>query len=160
MEFDEFAASRLEPLLRFSAALTADRQLAEDVVQEVLARAQTRWPRIGGLERPEAYVRRMIVNEFVSWRRKWARYVPRPAHELDTPVGDGADERLQARALLDEIAQLPAKQRTVLALRYYEGLPDAEIAELMGCAETTVRGYAFRAMRTLRIELTPAKETA
>ena len=48
MEFDEFAATRLEPLLRFSAAMTADRHLAEDVVQEVLARAQSRWDRIGG----------------------------------------------------------------------------------------------------------------
>jgi RNA polymerase sigma-70 factor (sigma-E family) len=160
VEFDEFAASRLEPLLRFSAALTADRQLAEDVVQEVLARAHSRWGRIGTVEHPEAYVRRMIVNEFTSWRRKWSRIVPHPAHELDSAVGDGADERLQARALLDEIAQLPPKQRTVLALRYYEDLSDAEIAELMGCAETTVRGYAFRAMRTLRIELAPEKETA
>jgi RNA polymerase sigma-70 factor (sigma-E family) len=160
VEFDEFVATRLEPLLRFSAALTADRQLAEDVVQEVLARAHSHWRRIGDLEHPEAYVRRMIVNEFTSWRRKWARIVPRPDTELDTPVDDGSARWLQARVLLDEIAQLPPKQRAVIALRYYEDLSDPEIAELMGCAETTVRGYAFRAMRTLRIELTPAKETA
>jgi RNA polymerase sigma-70 factor (sigma-E family) len=160
VEFDEFAATRLDPLLRFAAALTADRHLAEDVVQEVLARAHSRWAGIADLERPEAYVRRMIVNEFTSWRRKWSRVVPRPDGELDSAIGDGADDRLQARALRDEIAQLPPRQRTVLALRYYEGLSDAEIADVMGCAETTVRGYAFRALRTLRVELTPAKETA
>ena len=60
------------------------------------------------------------------------------------------------RTLLDEIAKLPRKQRTVLVLRYYEGMADAEIATTLGCAETTVRGYAFRALKTLRVELTPA----
>jgi RNA polymerase sigma-70 factor (sigma-E family) len=157
--FEEFAATRLDAVLRFSAALTADRQLAEDVVQEVLIRAHAKWDRIGELEHPEAYVRRMIVNEFTSWRRKWARIVPRPAAELDRAVADPTDQLAQSRELIDEVARLPRKQRTVLALRYYEDLPDAEIADLMGCSESTVRGYAFRALKSLRIELAPARET-
>jgi RNA polymerase sigma-70 factor (sigma-E family) len=158
--FEEFAATRLDAVLRFAAALTADRQLAEDVVQEVLIRAQAKWVRIGSLDHPEAYVRRMIVNEFTSWRRKWARYVPRPAEELDRASADPAEQIAQSRALLDEVARLPPRQRTVLALRYYEDLPDAEIAELMGCSESTVRGYAFRALKSLRVELAPVREAS
>jgi RNA polymerase sigma-70 factor (sigma-E family) len=159
MTFEEFAATRLDAVVRFAAVLTNDRGLAEDVVQEVLIRAHKRWAQIEGLEQPEAYVRRMIVNEFYSWRRKWARISPRPPEdvaELDGPVDDHASTIADRRTLLDEIAKLPRKQRTVLVLRYYEGMADAEIAATLGCAETTVRGYAFRALKTLRVELTPA----
>jgi RNA polymerase sigma-70 factor (sigma-E family) len=142
-------------VLRFATVLTNDRGLAEDVVQEVLIRAHKRWVQIESLEQPEAYVRRMIVNEFYSWRRKWARYVPRPADELDRSVPDEAATIAERRTLLAEVAKLPRKQRTVLVLRYYEGMSDRDIATMLGCAETTVRGYAFRALKSLRVELSP-----
>ena len=157
MTFEEFAATRLDPVLRFAVVLTNDRGLAEDIVQEVLVRAHQRWEQIAAMELPEAYVRRMIVNEFYSWRRKWARIVPRPADELDRVTPDHANLIAERRALLGEVAKLPRKQRAVLALRYYEGMSDADIADALGCAETTVRGYAFRALKTLRIELAPAR---
>ena len=76
MTFEEFAAARLGAVLRFAAVLTGDRALAEDVVQEVLIRAHGRWEVIARLDRPEAYVRKMIVNEYLSWRRRSWRLVP------------------------------------------------------------------------------------
>src|ERR1700761_3478022 len=127
MTFEEFAATRLDAVVRFAAVLTNDRGLAEDVVQEVLIRAHRRWAQIEGLDQPEAYVRRMIVNEFYSWRRKWARISPRPAQDLvglARRVDDHAAAVVDQRTLLDEIAKLPRKQRAVLVLRYYEGMPD------------------------------------
>ena len=157
MTFEEFAATRLDAVVRFAAVLTNDRGLAEDVVQEVLIRAHQRWTTIGSLDQPEAYVRRMVVNEFHSWRRKWARITPRPSEQLDGPVDDQASTIAERRTLLAEVAKLPRRQRTVLVLRYYEGRPDAEIAATLGCSETTVRGYAFRALKALRIELAPAE---
>ena len=156
MTFEQFAATRLDAVVRFATVLTNDPALAEDVVQEVLIRAHRRWAQIEDLDQPEAYVRRMIVNEFYSWRRKWARIVPSATERLDRPLDDHAAAVADRRTLLDEIAKLPHKQRAVLVLRYYEGLPDAEIATTLGCAETTVRGYAFRALKTLRVELSPA----
>ncbi len=158
MTFEQFAQTRLPAVLRFAVVLTNDRGLAEDVVQEVLIRAYQRWDQIEALERPEAYVRRMVVNEFLSWRRKWARIVPHEDAVLDRPVPDPTEPSAGQQVLLDEIAKLPRRQRTVMVLRYFEDLPDADIAELLGCAETTVRGYAFRALATLRVELTPAEE--
>jgi RNA polymerase sigma-70 factor (sigma-E family) len=151
--FEEFAATRLDAVLRFAVVLTNDRGLAEDVVQEVLIRAHRRWDQIDGMEHPEAYVRRMVVNEFLSWRRKWARYVPHADVDPDTREPDHAEQQAERSALLGEVAKLPRRQRTVLVLRYYEGMSDAEIAKLLGCAETTVRGYAFRALAALRVEL-------
>jgi RNA polymerase sigma-70 factor (sigma-E family) len=160
--FDEFAATRLDAVLRFAVVLTNDRGLAEDVVQEVLIRAHQRWAQIGELEHPEAYVRRMVVNEFLSWRRKWARYVPQADIEplmSQTTQPDHADAQAERATLLAEVAKLPRRQRAVLVLRYYEGLSDAQIADVLGCAETTVRGYAFRALAALRVELTSAELT-
>jgi RNA polymerase sigma-70 factor (sigma-E family) len=160
--FDEFAATRLDAVLRFAVVLTNDRGLAEDVVQEVLIRSHQRWAKIGALEHPEAYVRRMVVNEFLSWRRKWARYVPQADVEPmmgQTTQADHADAQAERATLLAEVAKLPRRQRAVLVLRYYEGLSDAQIADVLGCAETTVRGYAFRGLAALRIELTSAELT-
>jgi hypothetical protein len=70
MSFEEFVAARLRTLLQYAVALTGNRELAQDVVQEALARAYLRWRRIGRMDRPELYVRRMITNEFLSIRRR------------------------------------------------------------------------------------------
>jgi RNA polymerase sigma-70 factor (sigma-E family) len=157
MRFEEFTATRLPAVLRFAGVLTADRALAEDVVQEVLIRASKRWTEISQLDRPELYLRKMIVNEYISWRRRSWRLLPvGSAAEFDDRVTpDHADQHAERDALLIEIGKLPRRQRAVLVLRYYEGLPDLEIAGILGCAPSTVRGYASRALATLRVELNP-----
>jgi len=156
MQFEEFAADRLPAVLRFAGVLTGDRALAEDVVQEVLLRASKRWEQLATLDHPEAYVRKMIVNEYLDWRRNWRLLFAGAAHEIDTRVTpDHAGQHAERDALLAELDKLPKRQRAVLVLRYYEGLSDAEIAEVLGCAPGTVRGYAFRALGKLRVELAP-----
>jgi RNA polymerase sigma-70 factor (sigma-E family) len=155
MTFEEFAAGHLQPVLGFAAVLAGDRASAEDIVQEVLIRAHQHWDRIGSLDRPEFYIRKMVVNEFLSSRRRLWRLLPsgRGSELGDRPVPDPADRYVEHDALLAELRKLPRRQRAVLVLRYYEGLPDAEIAELLGCAPSTVRKCASRAFATLRIEL-------
>ena len=157
MRFEEFAATRLPAVLRFAGVLTADRALAEDVVQEVLIRASKRWEHIGQLDRPELYVRKMIVNEYLSWRRRSWRLLPGgSAAEVDDRVTpDHADRQAERDALLAELVKLPRRQRAVLVLRYYEGFSDPEIADVFGCTPGTVRGYASRALAALRVELSP-----
>ena len=152
MTFDEFAAARLQAVLRFATALTGDPDLAKDLVQEVLIRASERWAAIGS---PEAYVRKMVVNEYLSWRRRSWRLIPAETGSCDIgdPAPDPADRCVERQALLGEMAKLPRRQRTALVLRYYEGFRDAEIAELMGCTPSTVRGHVFRALAALRVEL-------
>ena len=152
MTFDEFAAARLQAVLRFATALTGDPDLAKDLVQEVLIRASERWAAIGS---PEAYVRKMVVNEYLSWRRRSWRLIPSGEgdHIAAGASPDPADRCVERQALLGEMAKLPRRQRTALVLRYYEGFRDAEIAELMGCTPSTVRGHVFRALAVLRVEL-------
>jgi RNA polymerase sigma-70 factor (sigma-E family) len=153
MTFEEFADTRLAAVLRFAGVLTGDRALAEDVVQEVLIRAHARWRKIGRLDHPESYIRRMIVNEFISSKRRTWRFVPTGTELAVEPVADHASRHAERDALLAELGKLPRRQRAVLVLRYYEGLSDQEIATLLGCAPGTVRGYASRALAALRVEM-------
>jgi RNA polymerase sigma-70 factor (sigma-E family) len=153
VEFDEFARTRLPALLAFAKALCVDRGTAEDVVQEVLARAHARWDDIAPLDRPESYVRRMIVNEYLSWRRKWARIIPIAA-VADRPRVDDPTAQLGDRAqLVEQIAKLPPRQRAVLVMRYFGDLSDAEIAADLNCSAGTVRSHASRALASLRIQI-------
>lgn len=159
MEFEEFVRRRMPELVRFTCAMCADRALAEDVVQEVLVRVNARWSHIALLEAPEMYVRRSLVNEYLSWRRKWARVMPRAVlsgRDLISP--DHADAIADRAMLVNELAALPPRQRAVLVMRFYGGLPDIEIADILGCRTVTVRGYASRALASLRIELTEPSE--
>ena len=157
MTFEEFAAARMPAVLKFAAVLAGDRATAEDLAQEVLIRAYSRWDRIGGLDRPELYVRKMILNEFLSWRRRSARQIPAGDRTLE-PVNsapDHATEYTEREALLGELGKLPRRQRAVLVLRYYEDRADTEIAELLGCSPGTVRSHASRALATLRVGMGP-----
>lgn len=154
MTFDEFLGARLVSLLRYATVVTCDPHLAEDIVQEVLIRTQQRWARISDVEQPEAYVKRMILNHFLSWRRRRdARALPLPAAAVEAATGAGADcsaRVVERHALLGQIAALPPRQRAVIALRYYEDRSDAEIAALLGCSEATVRSHCSQALAALR----------
>jgi len=158
MTFEEFAQTRLPALLAFATVLTGQRATAEDVTQEVLIRAHGRWDQIARLDRPELYVRKIVLNEFLSWRRRSWRTVPAanpvPVQDLTADHAAGYDEHA---AMLAQIGKLPRRQRAVLARRYYEDRSDAEIAELLGCAPSTVRAYASRALAALRTELGPGQ---
>jgi RNA polymerase sigma-70 factor (sigma-E family) len=138
-------------LLRLAYQLTHDRSAAEDVVQEALMRLYKSWRR--DLPMPEStrgYARRAVVNEFLRRQRL------RAATELITSDGlDGAEQSFDT-AVVDRdhvwraLADLPLRQRTVLVLRYYEDLPDAQIAELIDAKEATVRSLAARGIATVR----------
>jgi RNA polymerase sigma-70 factor (sigma-E family) len=156
--FEQFAVARLSSLLRYAVVLTGDRDLAQDVVQEVMARAQVKWRRISDADSPEAYVRRMVLNEYLSWRRSWAvRNVHAVGERLvdlrdaRSAVHDHAEDVVEADELWNRLAVLGRKQRAVLVLRYYEQLDDEAIADLLGCSPTTVRSHASRALKTLRL---------
>lgn len=151
--FAEFAATRGPGLVRLARGLLRDPHQAEDVVQDVLAKTLVQWQRISSADDTDAYVRRMVVNACTSWFRRAVRRehvhdastLPERAHPLD--LAGQVTDREQVVGLL---RRLPAKQRTVLVLRHYEGMPDAEIARLLGTTEATVRSNAHRGLASLR----------
>ena len=158
MSFEEFAAARLAALLRYAVLLSGDREEARDIVQEVLARALVKWGRIGSVQDPYGYVRRMVTNEFLSLRRRrrlWT--VPLGPDAVDGASAPRAPEQPPDPDddLWHLLMRLPRQQRAVIVLRYYESLTDLEIAEVLGCRTGTVRSNASRALATLRVELEP-----
>jgi RNA polymerase sigma-70 factor (sigma-E family) len=155
--FDEFVAFRLGAILRYATVVTCDPHLAEDITQDVLVRARSRWGRISDLDAPERYVKRMVLNQFLSWRRRRAaRVVPLAREQLDllaAPSADPAAALDERDAILRVVAALPPRQRAAVVLRFYEDLPDDVIADLLGCRPVTVRSLISRALATLRKSL-------
>jgi RNA polymerase sigma-70 factor (sigma-E family) len=149
--FDEFVADRLDGLLRYATVLTDDPHLAQDIVQDVLLRAQQRWANIAS---PPTYVRRMVTNEYLSWRRRAVRRMVPSSHDVLDALGPPEDDHATAYderdAMLAQLSRLPRKQRAAVVLRYYEGYSDAEIAAVLRCGASTVRSQISRALATLR----------
>src|SRR5262245_59449172 len=86
---EELVAARGDALLRFALMLSGDAHRAEDLVQSALARAYPRWRRIAEMDAPEAYLKRMVVNEHLRWRaRRSSREVPVAVPASD-PVAEG-----------------------------------------------------------------------
>lgn len=158
MEFTDFVTAQRPSLMRFATVLTGQTWLAGDIVGNVLGRAFERWDRISTVDLPAAYVRRMIVNEYLSWRRHLQRTAPVDDIEAALPLQpDSADDRAERDAMRERLARLPRKQRAALVLRYYAGLADAEIAAELGCSVSTVRSQISRALATLRIHIADAR---
>jgi RNA polymerase sigma-70 factor (sigma-E family) len=145
-EFDAFVAARTPALTRTAYLLTGDSHLAEDLVQTALFKAALRWRSIHGS--PEAYVRRAMYHENISWWRR-RRHLTEQAlgdHDRAAPVHDD-DARI---ALRDALALLTARQRTVLVLRYFEDLTERQTAEAMGVGVGTVKSMHRQALDRLR----------
>ncbi|MFC6018945.1 SigE family RNA polymerase sigma factor [Plantactinospora solaniradicis] len=159
MTYEEFADSRLTALLRYAVMLTGDPHLAQDLVQETMVRVQLNWRRVVRADVPERYVRRMLTNQYLDWQRgSWVRRVLLRADPDEAVVVhvDHAEATVDRDQVWTWLARLPRRQRAALVLRYYEDLPDAEIAEVLGCAVGTVRSAISRALATLRAEFVEA----
>lgn len=149
-EFREYVAARGPALLRAAAQLTSDRAEAEDLLQAALAKTYLAWDRINDRGSVDGYVRRAMVNTQISWwrRKKLEIY---PTDELpDQPVDDHTRRSEMHDALGRALDRLPPRQRLAVVLRYYEDMPEAEIAEVLGVSVGTVKSTVSRAMARLR----------
>ncbi len=138
-DFVDFVAARWGSLYRLAFLLMASPTAAEDMVQVTLEKAYVSWARISRMEYPEAYVRRMLANAVVSSsRRAWLREVL--SDSMPETAGAPVEVGVLDRSLLwPLVCALPARQRAVIVLRYYEDLTEVQIAETLGCAPGTVK---------------------
>ena len=149
--FEQYVAARWTAFHRLALLLTASESAAQDLVQVTLEKVYVAWPRISGLELPDAYVRRTMVNALVSTHR-----LARNRREVVTadPPERGAESReedvLDHALLWPLVCALPTRQRAVIVLRYYEDLSEQDIADALGCAVGTVKSTAHDAMTALR----------
>lgn len=148
--FSDLVAARSPALFRTAYAVVGDHQLAQDLLQEALAKAYVAWPRLRDATKAEAYVRRTIVTTAISWWRR-PSFHERPAAVLPEAGGADATEQLATHdAVWPLVCSLPPRQRAALVLRYYEELSEAEIAEALGISRGTVKSQASRGLALLR----------
>jgi len=153
VEFAEFFGATWPRLFRTTYAVAGDRVLAEDALQTAFAKAYTSWHRVQAAQHPEAYVRRMAVNEVLGvLRRPWFRAERSTAVPEPAPLPSAESRTVDRDTVWRAVSSLPPRQRAVVVLRYYEDLSEAEIAEVLGCSRGTVKSTASAALANLRVQ--------
>ncbi|MGX1477147.1 UNVERIFIED_CONTAM: RNA polymerase sigma-70 factor (sigma-E family) [Streptomyces canus] len=148
-EYAEFAAARAGHLYRSACLLTAgDTHLAEDLVQEALGRIYVRWSRISVVGNPAAYAQTVLVRVFLTHQRRRSSK-ERATDVLPEVAAAGVDTPLRL-TLLDALARLPAKDRAVIVLRYWEDRSIEETAGVLNASAAAVRTRCTRALKQLR----------
>lgn len=158
LDFDRFCRT-MAPRLAGSLVLQlGDRGRAEDVAQEALARAWLRWSEVGAMANPAGWVYTVAFNLAMSARRREAS--ERRANRRSLGGDAGAGPEVADRMALDAALRgMPNRQRAAVALRYYAGLSVAETADVLGCAEGTVKSLTHQAIQRLRSLLDVDDET-
>ena len=154
-EFTSFVVERGAALLRTACLMTGDRQHGEDLVQTTLAKAYGSWSKVRTADEPLAYVRRIMVNSHLSWRRRLLNTEQVIESMSDRGVGDHQDRHAETDAMRQVLRELSPRVRTAVVLRYFEDLSEAETARVMGCSASTVNNHVSKGLAALRALLTP-----
>ena len=149
-EFREFVTARWHPLVRSAYLITGDHGHAEDLVQAALEKVHRRWGAIQRRDAPETYVRRAMVNQAISWRRRLR------VREVSLTAGhdSAAPDDYKAYEIRDEVwralATLPPRMRAALVLRYFDDLSEQETSRAMECSVGSVKSQTSRGLVRLR----------
>ncbi|TCM47629.1 SigE family RNA polymerase sigma factor [Kribbella sp. VKM Ac-2568] len=151
MEFEEYVSARGQELVRLGFTVSGDYQRAEDLAQIALMQAFRAWRKVQRADDPHNYVRRILINSYLSMTRRRS-FTEAPAAEIDTEttVPDPATDIVNSDDLWRALARLSARERVVLVLRYYQDMDDRTIADLLGIKPSSVRATASRALAALR----------
>jgi RNA polymerase sigma-70 factor (sigma-E family) len=150
--FRDYVTSRSRSLLHMAYLLTRNQADAEDLVQVALAKTYQAWDRIEDRNALDGYVRRAIVNTHISWwRRRRLEEYPTDAIPDRAVTDHPADSEISA-ALSRALDRLPSRMRAAVVLRYYEDMSEAEVAEVLGISQGTVKSTVSRAVAKLRID--------
>ena len=162
-QFRAFVQARGHALLRTAYLLTGDRQLAEDLVQTALEKVVLHWHRVRAAAAVEAYVRQTMYREHLQERRRakvrevLLGEIPEPRRASPQVEVDHVAVSVDLRHAL---MQLGVRQRTVLVLRYFEDMTEAEVARVMGTSVGTVKSQAAKGLEHLRqSDPSPARAT-
>jgi RNA polymerase sigma-70 factor (sigma-E family) len=149
-EFEAFVACSARSLLRTGYLMTGDLEGAEDLVQESFAKVAQRWQKVRRMQAPTAYARRILINLARDDRRRATRQPLLLEASPEGRVDDTAATLARSDELMRGLARLSPRQRVTVVLRFYEDMPEAEVAEALGCSVGTVKTQTSRALNHLR----------
>lgn len=135
-------------------AMLGDAHLAEETVMEAFSKAFSSWGRIRQVDRPSAYLRKIVLNMCRGKlrRRGLEQRVNALVHgradreRFSEWISKHSDVRLD---MWDALERLPARQRACVVLRYFDDMTDAQVADVLDCSVGTVKSHLFRARKTL-----------
>lgn len=152
--FTDFATRNAPLMHRTAYLLVGDWHTAQDLVQETLARAFVAWRRIQAADAPEAYLRRMLINQArQTWRHQTARPEKLVAAAPEQAVADSDTAWDDRDALLKALASLPLRQRATVVFRFLDGLSVNETADAMNCSTGTIKSQTSKALRALQLHI-------
>ena len=151
-QFGDFVAARSLALRRFAYLLCGDWHQAEDAVQNALTKLYLRWERLDNPLLAEPYLRRILVTTLIDesrrgWFRRETVWQQPPDEELAADPANASADRL---AVLAALTQIPARQRAVLVLRFWEDQSVEQVAAILGCAPGTVKSQTAHGLAKLR----------
>jgi len=149
-DFTRFVTESSSRLLRTAWLLTSHREHAQDLTQLALAKTFAAWRRVRN-DDAEAYARRVMVNSYIDWWRRapWRELPTEQLPERDL-VADHSRTITERAALITALRQLTRKERTIVVLRYYVDLSEAEVATHIGVSVGTVKSTSSKALAKLR----------
>ena len=158
-DFVEYASASRLRLIRLALRITGDQHAAQDLVQEALARTWASWSKVRAKDQPDAYLRRVMLNLYLRHQRRYSGRERLTDAVPEPPLGAAATDEVDERQRVWKAIQLlPARQKLVVVLRYYEDLSEADIAAVLECEPGTVKSQLHKAMGHLRVSL--PKESA
>lgn len=154
--FERFYGREYRSVLGLAYVLTGNPSLAEELVQEAFLAAFRQWDRI---QNPEGWVRSVVSNHARSWFRR--RYAEMRAFTRLGPRGDAGAEAMPAETahFWREVCRLPRRQAQAIALVYLEDLSIRDVAQILGCTESTTRVHLTRGRRSLAKALKVQEES-
>ena len=151
-DFADFVAQSSPRLVTIARLMCGDRHLAEDLVQGALARCYLKWGRISGDQEPFAYVRKAVVNAYLSRLRTRPWLEQSMAEPEDRAQLDRTSEVDLRLVLHKALATLSPRQKAVIVLRYFEDLTERETAAALGISLGTVKSTTHQALARMRID--------
>jgi RNA polymerase sigma-70 factor (ECF subfamily) len=150
--FEALFLSDFAPVLRAAQLIVGDAELARDLTQDAFAKLFVHWRRVSTYDRPGAWVRRVAINGAISATRRRRRgRLAADAFERQRigpeALADPAD--VSSHELIATLGQLPPQQRAAVVLFYLEDQSVADVAELLGTSEATVKVHLHRARQRL-----------
>lgn len=150
--FDGFYRAHYAPVVRLAYSLTGSRSVAEELAQEAFVAAHGRWAALHGFDRPDLWVRRVVINRSISYRRREATE-RRVLEHLPPDPCVSIDPELQDETLWAAMRELSPRQAEALALFYVEDQPLSEVAKILGLGEETVKTHLKRGRAALAAKL-------
>ncbi|MBY5163705.1 RNA polymerase sigma factor [Salsipaludibacter albus] len=147
---ERFVEDRYATVVGMLTLYVGQRHVAEELAQDALVKLVRHWDEVAAMDNPEGWLTTVAFNTARSWwRRRYAEQRARRRHGASDSV-DVAPDTSTAVVVREAVGDLPPRQRQVVVLRYFVGCSVAETAEVMGCAEGTVKSLSSRARQALR----------